>query len=152
MDHLLYSDHLPNLTIRERVKGYSLFAKCIYTALFLVPFAVTVLLLKALTFNPLQMVIFFLFFSTASFLGFRLSSMVRELKMGRHQVALISVLQDFFYLPFILLGQWLAGRYARVNAVGEFLDLAIELPLKAVLYLIRLTIRFLHEKHEELYD
>jgi hypothetical protein len=50
-----------------------------------------------------------------------------------------------------LLGQWLASKYAEINVIGEILDLIIELPLKTVLSLTRQWIRFLREKHEELY-
>jgi len=123
----------------------------IYSLLFLVPIAVTVLILQRLSFNVLQMVIFFVFFSTASFFGFRLSRMVRELEITTRQSGLFTSLRDFFYLPFIIVGQWLSQKYGKINAVGRFLDVAIELPLKSILRLLRQWIRFLHEKHEELY-
>jgi len=151
MEQLLYEEKTPALNLRERTKPYSPLAKFISALFFLIPLGVTVALLERLQFNPLQMGIFFVFFSTASFLGFRLGAIVRELKMSRPQATLSSAFLDFFYLPFIQLGQWLAGKYARVNVVGEILDTAIELPLKSTLRLIRLWIRFLNEKYDELY-
>jgi hypothetical protein len=151
MEQLLYGEKTPSLNLRERAKPYSPLAKLISALLFLIPLGVTVTVLQRLQFNPLQMGIFFVFFSTASFLGFRLGGIVRELKMSRPQATLSSALLDFFYLPFIQLGQWLAGKYAQVNVVGEFLDTAIELPLKSLLRMIRLWIRFLNEKYDELY-
>jgi hypothetical protein len=151
MDQMLYGDGAPRLSLLTRTKQYSAMAQLTYALLFLVPFGITVLLLQRLRFNPLQMIIFFVFFSTASFLGYRLSGMVRELKMGRKETRVLAIFWDFFYLPFIILGQWLAGKYARVNIIGTFLDTIIELPLKTVLRLIRQWIRFLNEKHDELY-
>ncbi len=152
MEQLLYGDEPPHINVRERAKPYSPLAKTVSTILFLIPFGITVLALRRLEFNLLQVGIFFIFFSTASFLGFRLSGMVRELKMSsRRETGLFPILLDFFYLPFIQLGQWLAGKYAAINVVGEFLDTAIELPLKSVLRLLRLWIRFLNEKYDELY-
>jgi hypothetical protein len=150
IEELLYGDNPPVLNLRERAKP-SPFTKVISTLLFLVPLAITTIILDRLGFNTLQMLIFFIFFSTASFLGFRLSSIVRELKMSSPDTHLPALLLDFFYLPFIQSGQWLAGKYAKVNIVGDFLDFAIELPLKTVLRTIRLWMRFLNEKHDELY-
>ncbi|HEX8763001.1 MAG TPA: hypothetical protein VF733_04575, partial [Candidatus Saccharimonadales bacterium] len=118
---------------------------------FFIPFAITVYGLSLLHFNVVQMIIFFTFLSTASFLGFRLSSMIRELEIMTQSARLLSTVRDFFYLPFILVGQWLSSKYAKINAVAYFLDIAIELPLKSVLRLLRQWSRFLSEKHDEMY-
>ena len=126
-------------------------AKLIYGLLFLVPVAVTVFVLRKVDFNAVQMAIFFVFFSTASFLGFRLTTLVRELELTTHQSGLLASLREFFYLPFIVFGQWLSRKYSKINAVGRVLDVAIELPLKAVLRLLRQWIRFLNERHDQLY-
>jgi hypothetical protein len=150
LERLLYSD-TPMQIQAPRRRQSSLGVKLVYSLFFLVPIAITVLILKRLDFNVVQMVIFFIFFSTASFFGFRLSSMVRELEITTRQSGLLTSLRDFFYLPFIVVGQWLSQKYGKINAVGRFLDVAIELPLKSILRLLRQWMRFLHEKHEELY-
>jgi hypothetical protein len=150
IEDMLYTDTPVSLNLKERTKPYSFFAKFTSFLLFLVPLLITTYILDRLGFNPLQMLIFFVFFSTASFLGFRLSSIVRELKMSRPKASLPTLILDFYYLPFIQLGQWLAGKYAKINIVGEFLDIAIELPLKTVLSTIRMWIKFLNEKYDEL--
>jgi hypothetical protein len=49
-----------------------------------------------------------------------------------------------------MVGQWISRKYARVNIVAHFLDVAIELPLKTVLRLLRQWTKFLNEKHDEL--
>jgi hypothetical protein len=139
------------LPLRDPTRSISLFRKLMYSVLFLIPFAITVYLLTLLHFNIVQMIIFFVFMSTASFLGFRLSSMIRELELMTHKSQLLSTIRDFFYLPFILVGQWLSSKYARVNAVAHILDIAIELPLKTLLRLFRQWTRFLNEKHDEIY-
>lgn len=151
MIELLYGSGKPGLNINERTRSYSPLAKLLLTLLFFVPIVITILILQWLNFNILQMIIFFIFFSTASFLGFRLRSMIRELKMIGSNSSLITIAVDFFYLPFIVLGQWLSSKYAKVNLVGKFLDIMIEMPLKTVLRLIRQWMRFLNEKHEEIY-
>ena len=153
IDQILFGDDSsPLLAIRgTATHRVSTARKLIYSLLFLVPFAVTVYVLVLLHFNIVQMVIFFAFLSTASFLGFRLSSMVRELELVSPNNRFLSTIRDFFYLPFILVGQWLSSKYARINAVAHILDIAIELPLKTVLRLTRQWTRFLNEKHDEIY-
>lgn len=152
IDKALFTDERPVApSLRDPAKSVSAFSKWLYSLLFLIPFVITVYVLSLLHFNVVQGVIFFVFLSTASFLGFRLSSMVRELEIMTHQTGFLSTIRDFFYLPFILVGQWLSSKYAKINAVGYVLDVTIELPLKTVLRLIRQWTRFLNEKHEEIY-
>lgn len=152
IDGMLYTNTLPaQSSLRLGDRKTSGFAKFLTTLLFLVPFGVLISVLFTLQFNAVQGMIFVVFMSTASFLGFRLSRMVRELEIVTKQPSILATLRDFFYLPFILLGQWLSNKYARVNAVGIILDMAIELPLKTVLRLLRQWTRFLSEKHDEIY-
>jgi hypothetical protein len=150
MEELLYGDKPPKAR-QPRRRKYTIGARLLSALLFIVPFVITVLVLKRLGFNVMQMVIFFVFFSTASFLGFRLSTIIRELELSRPQTGLLSTLRDTFYLPFILVGQWLSRKYGDINFVARFLDLAIELPMKTILRMLRQWIRFLNEKREELY-
>jgi hypothetical protein len=152
VDRALYTNERPiTPSFRDSTRTASAFSKFLYTVLFFIPFAVTVYVLHILNFNIVQMGIFFAFLSTASFFGFRLSSMIRELEIVMHQTGFWFAIRDFFYLPFIVVGQWLSSKYAKINAVAYFLDIAIEMPLKTVLRLIRQWTRFLNEKHNELY-
>lgn len=127
------------------------FTRLLYVLIFCLPIVFTVWVLREIGFNVVQMAIFFIFFSTASSLGFRLSGMVREIELSSHRIGTLSALRDFFYLPFIMVGQWLSRKYSKLNIVARFLDLAIELPLKAVLRLFRQWTGFLSEKRDELY-
>lgn len=152
MDKALFTDEPPIIpSVTNSKRSVSFFYKMLYGILFLIPFGITVYLLSLLHFNIVQGVIFFTFLSTASFFGFRLSTMVRDLEIMTHQTSFLSTVRDFFYLPFILVGQWLSSKYSKINAIGYFLDVAIELPLKTLLRLSRQWTRFLNEKHEEIY-
>jgi hypothetical protein len=141
----------PALVLHVTTKAATAGAKLLYTICFFVPFAITLYVLMMLHFNAVQSVIFFVFLSTASFLGFRLSSMIRELEIVSKEQHILNIIRDFFYLPYILVGQWLSRKYARMNIVAFVLDMTIELPLKTVLKLFRQWNRFLNEKHQELY-
>ena len=152
IDKILFTGEQPHLlALRDPTRSVSALRKWMYGMLFLIPFAVTVYLLLLLHFNIVQMVIFFVFMSTASFLGFRLSGMIRELELMTPRSRMLTTIRDFFYLPFIMAGQWLSSKYARVNAVAYILDIAIEMPLKTLLRLARQWTRFLNEKHDEIY-
>lgn len=151
IDRALYAQDTTQTLLKVNVKRTSAFAKTLYTLAFFIPFIVTVYVLYRLHFNVVQSVIFFVFLSTASFLGFRLARMIRDLEIVTEQRSFIITLRDFFYLPFILVGQWLSRKYARVNAVAFVLDMTIELPLKTILKLTRQWSRFLSEKHDEIY-
>lgn len=101
-------------------------------------------------FSVLHLVIFFVFLSTASFLGFRLSRMVRELEVVNTQQSSFTFVRDLFYLPFVVIGRWLSEKYAQVNIVTLVLDMVIELPLKTILRLVRQWAVFINAKKDEL--
>jgi hypothetical protein len=121
-----------------------------YGAMFIISFGVVVSLLLLAQFEWLHILIFFVFISTASFLGFRLSRMIREIEIVTASQGALSLLRDFFYTPFILVGRWISDKYARVNFITLILDMAIELPLKTFLRLTRQWGRFLNEKKDQI--
>ena len=88
-------------------------------------------------FSFVHLAIFFIFISTASFLGFRLSRMIREIEAVDAQQNGLTLMRDFLYLPFVVVGRWMSEKYARVNIVALILDMVIELPLKTVIRLVQ---------------
>jgi hypothetical protein len=152
IDKALYSSEQPlKPSLRSITRAMSAGAKFLYAFVFFIPFAITVSVLSLLQFTVVQMVIFFIFLSAASFLGFRLSQTIRELEIVTQEVGFLAAMRDFFYLPFIVVGQWLSSKYARANIVGLFLDIIIEMPLKTALRLIRQWLRFLNDRREQIY-
>jgi len=151
---LLYQTDQPALyyTISRRVtgKGINTVFNFMYALMFAISFGLLVLVLGALQFNVVQGAIFFVFLSTVSFLGFRLSQSVRELEMVDEAQSFINVISDFIYTPFVRVGQWLADKYSKINIITFILDIAIELPLKTVLRFIQQWVGFLKDKREEL--
>ena len=106
--------------------------------------------LVAIGFSPLHLLIFFIFLSTASFLGFRLSRMVRELEVVNTQQTGLTFVRDLFYLPFVVIGRWLSEKYSKVNIITLILDMVIELPLKTILRLVRQWAAFINAKKDEI--
>ena len=150
IQNILFTDTVRHIVI-PRDKTLSITKQLLYPVMFALPVAAVIATLYALHFNVVQMIIFFVFFSTASSLGFRLSSQARELEIHHASSGFFVSIRDFFYMPFIVIGQWLNMKYRQINFVGRVLDIVIELPLKAVLRLIRQWIRFLDDQREELY-
>ena len=134
---------------RRKMIGYG--RQFMYTVLFGLPVAGLFVVLYMLHFNWLQMVIFFVFFSTASSLAFRLNAQARELELSRQTSGFLGSVRDFLQLPFVVMGQWLSSKYQQFNLISRMLDIVIELPLKVVLRLLRQWIRFFDEQREQLY-
>lgn len=152
IDEAIYGSGKPPVLMPKNTASKSILMTSTYTVMFFVPFAILVYVIGLLHFTILQMIIFFVFLSTASFLGFRLGAKVRELEFGERQsTGIFASLRDFFYLPFIIFGQWISGKYSRLNIVSNLLDILIELPLKTILKLIRQWVSFLDAKQEEIY-
>jgi hypothetical protein len=147
---LLYGEGvMPKHIIRLKSRS-SIVLNVLFAAMFFVSFGVVVTILASLGFNIMQGFIFFLFISTASFLGFRLSRLVREYEMFTARQNFFDAVRDFIYTPFVIVGRWLSDKYSKVNIVTLVLDMAIELPLKTFLRLIRQWTRFLNEKRDEI--
>jgi len=123
----------------------------IYATIFLVVFtSVSWILMTYFSFAIPHLVVFFIFLSGASFLGFRLSRMIREVESVDSQQNGVTVLRDFFYMPFVVVGRWMSEKYAQVNFVSMILDMVIELPLKSLLRMIRQWSSFISSKKDQL--
>lgn len=150
IDKLLYGTGAGDKTISIKRRSSSTIMSIVYATMFVVSFSVVVLALSLLDFNIVQGIIFFIFLSTASFLGFRLSRMVRELEMFATRQNFFDAVRDFFYTPFVIVGRWISDKYSHVNIITIILDMAIELPLKTILRMTRQWVRFLNDKRDEM--
>lgn len=154
IDRILYQgDHKPvHYRLRRRVSSPALNRtfNVLYAGVFVVWIALLAWILKQLEFNIVSGVIFFIFLSTVSFLGFRLTQTARELEMIESRRGALNLITDFLYTPFIRIGHWLSDRYAQVNVVARVLDILIEMPLKFGLRFMRQWVGFLRDKQEEM--
>lgn len=139
---------------RQLVRSKSTFSaiyNVFYALFFLLVFAgVSWLLMTYLHFEIPHLIVFFIFLSGASFLGFRLSRMIREIESVDSQQNSITVTRDFLYMPFVVVGRWISEKYSQVNFVAMALDMLIELPLKTVLRAIRQWSAFINTKKDQL--
>ena len=126
-------------------KGYN----AIYSLLVIVVFAgVAYALVRFARFEWVHLIIFFVFISTASFLGFRLSRSIREIEVGEEAQTGVTTVRDFFYMPFVAVGRRISETYAQINIVSRMLDMLVELPLKTILGFLRKWGSFLSAKKD----
>jgi hypothetical protein len=150
IDNLLYSDSHVAASSNRPKHGFGLAFNVVYAFFFIVVFGGVSLALLAAGFSIVHLLIFFVFLSTASFLGFRLSHQIRELEVVDGQQNGVTIIRDFLYIPFVVVGRWMSEKYSRVNIVAMILDMAIELPLKTILHLIRQWGMFITSKKDAL--
>lgn len=150
IDDLLYGKDDALVLSQRSGRGFGTAFNVFYSFFFLVIFAAATWGLYALGFSILHMLIFFVFLSTASFLGFRLSRQIRELEVVQGQQDGVTIIRDFLYIPFVVVGRWMSEKYSKINIVAMVLDMVIELPLKTVLYLMRQWGAFINSKKDEL--
>ena len=154
IDRIIYTSEQPPITykLRRRVASSSLNNAflSIYGLGFTLSFGLLIWLLHKLGFNLVNGLIFFIFFSAVSFLGFRLRQAASELRILPERQNLLQILADFLSTPFVRVGHWLSDRYAKANIVTRLLDAAIEFPLKTSLRLVQQWVGFMRDKQEEL--
>jgi hypothetical protein len=148
IDKVFFHSQNPITVLRPQKFGIGY--QMVYASVFLAVFGGVIWLLILLGFNWLQVIIFFLFVSAASFLGFRLARTVREFEIITSRQNLGTSLRDFLYMPFVILGRWISEKYAQVNIVSYVLDMFIELPLKTILHAVRQWGKFISNKKDNL--
>ena len=131
-------------------RRYGPIFSAMYIVFSLVVFGAVMWLLLMLGFSLVHIGIFFVFISTASFLGFRLSRLIRELEVVRSASNGLTFVRDFIYLPFVVVGRWMSDKYAQVNIVTLILDMLIELPLKTILRLVRQWGAFIDDRKDNI--
>lgn len=150
IQHIFYASATKQLT-RKATRTFGIGYNIAYITVLVGVFGLAgYLLVSYLQFSLLHLGIFFVFLSAASFLGFRLSRMIRELEAVDSQQNGVTMVRDFLYMPFVVVGRWINEKYAKVNVVAMMLDMVIELPLKTVLRLLRQWGAFISTKKDEL--
>lgn len=149
IDRFLYGGQTSAAATRRK-RTFGAAYNALYALFFLLVFGGVAWFLIWLGFSIVHLFIFFVFLSAASFLGFRLSGMIRELEVVDSHQGGVTVVRDFLYMPFVVVGRWISEKYSKMNVVATFLDMVIELPLKTVLRLVRQWSAFISSKKDEL--
>lgn len=149
-DAMLYGER--TVLMKKQLVGrrYGPVFSTIYALLSILVFGGVMWALLMLGFSLVHIGIFLVFISAASFLGFRLSRLIRELEVVRSSSNGLTFVRDIVYLPFVVVGQWMSDKYSQINVVAVVLDMLIELPLKTVLRLIRQWGAFIDDRKDKI--
>lgn len=150
VDVMLYGDRVSLAKTTAGSRSYGQMFSAVYVLSCLIVFSAVMWLLLTLGFSLVHIAIFLIFISTASFLGFRISRLIRELEVVRSKSNGLTFIRDFIYLPFVVVGRWMSEKYAKINIVALILDMLIELPLKTVLRLVRQWGAFIDDRKDRI--
>jgi hypothetical protein len=121
----------------------------IYTLTFLFSIFIIFSVLNRWGFNVFSSILFVFFLTLVSFFGIRIRRPVKELLVIDKRDNLITLIIDFFSLPFVSMGRWLSGKFSKLNFIAFFLDFIIEAPFKLLVEIIEDLFGFLKEKKED---
>lgn len=151
MTRILYSPVPKRPFITGQQRHFSKIYNFLYFLVVVGVFAgVSWLLMHFAGFEWIHLLIFFVFISTASFLGFRLSRRIREIEVGDEAQTTATVIRDFLYMPFVAVGRYISETYSKINIVSRFLDMFVELPMKTIIAFFRRWGNFMSAKRDEL--
>mgnify|MGYP001193159481 CR=1 FL=1 len=159
LDHLknvLYDSHEQSILCQLKTKyrknlGYQIFYYFMYTVLYIVVFGSIIYLLRELDFNLLSGAIFLFFLTAVSFFAMRIRSAASELKVEREKEGVISFLVNFFALPIVAAGRWMASKFKKINLFAFVMDYIVEAPFKLFVAAFEHWLGFMREKKEEVF-
>ncbi|MFA6308083.1 MAG: hypothetical protein WCS88_03375 [Patescibacteria group bacterium] len=131
--------------------AYQVFYNFMYTVLYIVVFGGFIYLLKRLDFNFLSGAIFLFFLTAVSFFAIRIRATAKELRVEKQKEGLLSFLLNFFSLPIISAGRWMAARFKSINVFAFVMDYIVEAPFKLFVAAFEDWLGFMKEKKEEVF-
>jgi len=149
---IVFKDDLPTKplkTLEEKKSRKFVVFNTIYSIMSIGVLAGVIWILLRLQFNFVSIVLFYIFVSLVSFLGFRIRSIAKEYEVRPEQDSVLSGLYNFILLPFVVIGKFLSDRWSEYNFTLLFWDFVIEAPFKALIGIFEAWLSFSREKREE---
>ena len=139
-------------SFKKRGLLLTLIINIFYLATFIIAFGFIWLALGKLHFGNLSRIIFLIFFSLICFAGVKIRERAKELTIEEGKEGfLIFLFESFFALPFIRVGKWLSGQWARYNIIIILLTALIDMPFQLFTEFLEQWRYFLKEKKEEIH-
>lgn len=131
--------------------GYHVFYYFMYSALYALVFGFIIYWLYRLDFNLLSGGLFLFFLTAVSFFAIKIRTSAKEFYILKKKEGAISFLMNFFSLPVISAGRWMANRFRKLNVFAFVMDFIIEAPFKMFVAAFEDWMGFMKEKKEEVY-
>ena len=122
----------------------------VFMLTFILAFYLIITRLAAFNYTIVEGVVFLFIFSVANFLGYRLTLHYRDIELVSTDQGFVAIIRNFLYLPFVFVGKRIVKRSEKFNVVALALDIAIDLPLKTVVRLIRQWLTFVQGKKDDM--
>ncbi len=116
-----------------------------YSLAFLISFGLIISVLYKAGFNWIGAMLFIFFLTAVSFFG------IRELVVLPSEGNLLTAIIDFFSIPFIQAGKWVASKLPKINIIVFVLDRVIEAPFKSLIPVLDHWISYIRDKKDEIY-
>ncbi|MCD4761152.1 hypothetical protein K8R42_04600, partial [bacterium] len=89
--------------------------------------------------------------TAVSFFAIRIRSTAKELRVEKKKEGLFSFLINFFALPIVGSGRWMANRFRRINLFAFIMDYIVEAPFKLFVEALEHWVGFMREKKDEVF-
>ncbi len=117
---------------------------------FILSFGAIIFILTRLQVNPLSQTVFVFFLAIVSFVSYRINKTANMYMMKDHKENLRSISFDFFFMPFIQVGQRLTMAVSQINIILFVFDFIIETPFKGIVAFLEQWLLFLRTQREKL--
>lgn len=117
---------------------------------FALSFGAIVFVLSKFAVNPLSQSVFIFFLAVVSFVAFRINRTANMYVIKDKKDSLSSLLFDFFFMPFIQVGQRLTLAVSQINIILFVFDFIIETPFKGIVAFFEQWLLFLRTQREKL--
>lgn len=117
---------------------------------FALSFGAIVVLLSKFGINPLSQAVFLFFLAVVSFVAYRVNRTANMYIIKDKKDNFGSLLFDFFFMPFIQVGQRLTMAVSQINIVLFVFDFIIETPFKGIVAFFEQWLLFLRTQREKL--
>lgn len=122
----------------------------VYAACFLFSIYVIMKALAFINFNWVSVIIFLFFLAFVSFFSVRTTKGLKELKVVERQENIFTLLLDLFYMPIIMAGRWLSGKFSKINVFIFLFDFIIEAPFKVLVEIAEDWTKYIRERRENI--
>ena len=104
-----------------------------------------------LSFSIPSKIIFILFLSLIAFAGTKIKERAKELSVEQESGGFFGFIIDWISLPFVQLGKWLSGQWAKYNLFLVIMITLIDLPFQIFVEFLEHWRSFIKEKKDEIH-
>ncbi len=124
--------------------------KLIYGVGFLISMYFIIKGLTYINFNWVSITIFLFFLAFVSFFSVRITKGLKELTVVERRENIFTLLLDLFYMPIIMAGRWLSGKFSKINVFIFLFDFVIEAPFKVLVEVAEEWTKYIRERRENI--